>query len=778
MSDNGTYAILADTLNHGYSFKIKDNSAFAKIDPLSSTQAGWLGATRIDFSDTFFIANSPKTPSFYVSGSEDITFDGIDFAGKSGKPDNIITLIVNHRLLWLIGEYTTEIWYNSGGDGTISGSFPFQAYPGAFIDFGIIAPYSLAKTVDQIFWLARDITGKGIVVTGLGNKATRISSHAIEYAINQMVDITDAVGFVYQQEGHEIYQLTFPSANKTFCFSIQYNIWFEKCWLDANGDEQRHRAQWHTYFNGYNLITDWENGHIYTFDLNTYTDNGKPIKRLHTFPHSVEPNHGHSVVYDSFIADMEVGNALPSVAATPTVVTTISSTLTICPTLSAVCSEYIPQLVNFPTNYDHTQTHQNVVDSCAMSPTLAGFPSTFSSFTLSLWICCHTPASPSYDILQVLGNTAFDDGIHYVDYSPVFGSQCGVLITTNSVHTSNYVGPLVHIQVYSVDYSINTDGSHNHLAFDGYYTIPGNENMGSNKICSTNPTLAMDHLLISFTSVGLPDCQVYANDIQLVYTGVWNSKPTPWNLGIYSKLVNNQGNWWVGPVRSGVGDYGDIASFGDYWLDNRFINLTDESNRRKFITTDKTPVSLGTNGQIPTGSSPKIFLSTSKTGSINDFLSNKGTGGSWTQNEYYMMTWTYSLATSPNWIQTDLGYILATTNSSISTLASLVVNCSCVHCTPISPADCTITTISTTTIVAGTPGIQQDNTIRLSYSHDRGRSFKTPIYKSLGETGEYSTSLKWARLGMARDAVFQLEWSANCRTALTGAWIEYHSGRS
>ena len=61
--------------------------------------------------------------------------------------------------------------------------------------------------------------------------------------------------------------------------------------------------------------------------------------------------------------------------------------------------------------------------------------------------------------------------------------------------------------------------------------------------------------------------------------------------------------------------------------------------------------------------------------------------------------------------------------------------------------------------------------IWLSWSDDKGFSYGNAVSQSMGATGQYLTSVQWNRLGLARDRVFKLEWSANTNTALNGAWI-------
>jgi hypothetical protein len=63
-------------------------------------------------------------------------------------------------------------------------------------------------------------------------------------------------------------------------------------------------------------------------------------------------------------------------------------------------------------------------------------------------------------------------------------------------------------------------------------------------------------------------------------------------------------------------------------------------------------------------------------------------------------------------------------------------------------------------------------TVDLSWSDDKGATYGNPVSQSMGKIGQYSTVPSWNRLGMARDRVFKLSWSANTDTALNGAFIE------
>ena len=62
--------------------------------------------------------------------------------------------------------------------------------------------------------------------------------------------------------------------------------------------------------------------------------------------------------------------------------------------------------------------------------------------------------------------------------------------------------------------------------------------------------------------------------------------------------------------------------------------------------------------------------------------------------------------------------------------------------------------------------------VSLQWSDDRGKTYSNPVMQNLGREGQYLTSMQWNRLGMARDRVFQIFWSSNTKTALSGAFVD------
>lgn len=77
-------------------------------------------------------------------------------------------------------------------------------------------------------------------------------------------------------------------------------------------------------------------------------------------------------------------------------------------------------------------------------------------------------------------------------------------------------------------------------------------------------------------------------------------------------------------------------------------------------------------------------------------------------------------------------------------------------------------------IQVGTVEDQEDDPlVSLSWSDDKGKSYGNPVMQSMGKTGEYLTVPSWNRLGQARDRVFKISSSANAKTAINGAFIDF-----
>lgn len=301
IADNGIHLMLVDGAN-GY-VVVLQTVTFSQI-----TDPDFPAATQVSFQDGYFIFNFPGTGKFGISGLNDVSFDALDFATSEGNPDNLIGLISDHRDLWLFNKQSTEVFFNSG-----NADFPFERVQGAFIEHGIAAAFSIAKMNNTVFWLGNDDKGSGIVFMARGYQPQRISTHSVEDAIQGYSNISDAVAFSYQQDGHYFYVLNFPSADTTWVFDTTTNLWHERVYTNQ-GNFERHRANTHAFAYGKHVVGDYENGKIYELSSTTYSDNGSEITRQRIAPHLTADS--KRIFYHSFELDIETGTGLDGLATT------------------------------------------------------------------------------------------------------------------------------------------------------------------------------------------------------------------------------------------------------------------------------------------------------------------------------------------------------------------------------------------------------------------------------------------------------------------------------
>lgn len=261
-------------------------------------------ATHVVFIDGYFIFNKPGTGIFYVSEWGSFNVDPLSFATAEGDPDNLNSLIANHRYLYLFGDRSIEVFSDTG-----NAAFPFERISGGFIEKGCLAPYSVAKIDGFVLWLGRDQLGQGMVYSAQGATPQKVSTHAIENAIQGygIDSLTTADAFTYSMGGHSFYVLNFPEA--TWVYDLTTKMWHERAYNNG-GILERHRANYHTFTTQYgiHLVGDYEDNRIYQLSDSVYTDDGVYIQRIRSCPHV--SGGLKRVFHHSLQIDMEMGVGL------------------------------------------------------------------------------------------------------------------------------------------------------------------------------------------------------------------------------------------------------------------------------------------------------------------------------------------------------------------------------------------------------------------------------------------------------------------------------------
>lgn len=269
--------LLVASAGHGYVYDLV-SGAFA-ADP-----ANLVNPAAVVYFDSYFVAVQSGTNKFQISTPLDATaWSGINVIPVQVFPDNLVSIFVDHREMWVFGQTKSTVYYDSGS------SSIFDVNPNAgVIEQGLEAAASPSKMDNTVYWLGADERGAAIAYRANGYTPQRISNHAIEFAWSQYPTRKDAVGYTYQDQGHNFWVLYFPSGNATWVFDAATGLWHRRSFLN-NGKMDAHLSQNHMYLFGKHLVGDRQSGKIYDMSINYYDDAGALIRRMRRAPHiSVE----------------------------------------------------------------------------------------------------------------------------------------------------------------------------------------------------------------------------------------------------------------------------------------------------------------------------------------------------------------------------------------------------------------------------------------------------------------------------------------------------------
>lgn len=208
---------------------------------------------------------------FFGSDLLDFTsVDALDFATAEAAPDNLVTVAVDHRQLVLIGETTTELWYNSGITG-----FPFERVPNGVIELGGLAEFGVCKLDNTVFWLASDRTARRLN----GATPVRVSTHGVEEKWRGYSRVDDCECFSYTQTGHLVVVYRFPTAGKAWLFDATTNEWHER--ESYLGDIWRVNSS--AEYQGVTYVQDAATGSVGVLDASTFTEWGSALRGEWTY---------------------------------------------------------------------------------------------------------------------------------------------------------------------------------------------------------------------------------------------------------------------------------------------------------------------------------------------------------------------------------------------------------------------------------------------------------------------------------------------------------------
>lgn len=301
MAVSPTQVVIADG-NTGYVFNIVTNT-FTTLISGSTWPA--VGARTVTFISGFFVAEQPGSQAFWVSNAFDgSTWGALSTASASSDGDTIQAVDqLSGNLIIFMGR-GMEYWQNVGASPQ-----PFQPVLSAFNQWGLGAIFSRAHLNQSLFFLAVNTNGTAQVVKANYYSVNVVSTSDLESIINGFSTFSDAVALTYNAGKHPMYQLTFPTGNRSFLYDDNTGIWSE-VQTGTSVIPTRHWGNLSAVAAGSNFISDFASNQIYQMNPNLYTDNGQTIIRQIITRHVL--SQFNRVRISLLYLDMETGVGLQS----------------------------------------------------------------------------------------------------------------------------------------------------------------------------------------------------------------------------------------------------------------------------------------------------------------------------------------------------------------------------------------------------------------------------------------------------------------------------------
>lgn len=265
------------------------------VFPDADLPATVVSATFIDNYIVFLLADGRFFWST-VNDADDI--DPLDFKTAEGRPDGGVRNITLGREMWVVGDETTEV-YATSTDVTD----PFPRIGGGFISRGSKSKHAIC-IADNTLVMPTD---SGIVVRMSGFTPLRISNSAVERDLQRTYNAqraSEIEGFVWNDGGHEFYQISGPDWTWVYDFSTR--LWHGKESLGILRSKIRH------YFRAFDqhIVGNHASATLYRMSAEYYDEDGQEL--VMTIRTPVFDEQGYYITWDCLMLDMEmgVGNAL------------------------------------------------------------------------------------------------------------------------------------------------------------------------------------------------------------------------------------------------------------------------------------------------------------------------------------------------------------------------------------------------------------------------------------------------------------------------------------
>ncbi|WP_218813998.1 hypothetical protein [Rickettsiella endosymbiont of Dermanyssus gallinae] len=198
-----------------------------------------------------------------------------EFQTKADNPLAVIPLPGRGNTIFVMGSIVTECWSDIGLN-----AFPYQRASSFNIDYGCLNPATIARSDQFMVWLGANEQSGPVILLSDGGSVQQISTEGINFKFSQLKNPNQAYGFLFKQDGHLLYVITFPDDQITYAYDFTTKLFFTL----TNQDMAAHIAKKAVFYNNSYYFISFIDGHIYELNSRYTQADEKEIPRIRVTP--------------------------------------------------------------------------------------------------------------------------------------------------------------------------------------------------------------------------------------------------------------------------------------------------------------------------------------------------------------------------------------------------------------------------------------------------------------------------------------------------------------
>jgi hypothetical protein len=245
------------------------------------------------FQDGYFIATDANFPQWHLSASNNAfswpegSANVGSFQTKPDLPVAVLRMPGKGNMLLIFGSTITEAWYDIGQN-----LFPYNKNIYFNVDFGCVNAATVAANNEMVVWVGiNEKSGPRILVSD-GGPPVQLSNDGINFRLAQLTNPYNSFGFFFEQDGHSIYQCSFPDDNLTFAYDFHEKLFYSFTDHYFNYHEARKVA---FFNNSYFFVSDKNNG-LYELNSKFYSYANQVIPRVRITKAIASPDRSRKVI--------------------------------------------------------------------------------------------------------------------------------------------------------------------------------------------------------------------------------------------------------------------------------------------------------------------------------------------------------------------------------------------------------------------------------------------------------------------------------------------------